>query len=714
MFDKTLNAFSKFATLGRNARPGKDRKRRASIGVLTFAADDTNNDREDTRNKTLQGSTSIDLNSDVVLQLNKGLMRRSQSTESLNISLHQTWRTIDIDIDSPPSPLDNHIGSHGIDDYDENVYQDLNVLPESRNSEGNNSHMEYDSENDTAAETSNNFQDSAAGENLYEDTDFVREVLNSSRQVETLSTSRVDPVDPQDHELQRTTTTAESPTQNHSPNQTHVQVGAANDVNITDLDKSSNIEESQSDDDNTPINDECDTDNEYHDTVVKDLNVIEISEQGIVSRLRIDDEEEGDGDITESMDNYFERMGIMRVDEEEEEEEEEEAEEEIEEDGIKSKRQLDEIEQELHAGESVKDNELDVSELNEVLNKFAMIEEDTRKDIEDIDTSVVITHKETKTKPKLLPKPKPKPPLKPKPVLRPTKSLGTLDSSDVKKVGAIVTSFECESLPKHNVQLQANNTVIKSNIDSMKQCGDTGGPKNVQKSENSCVASDSVRPKEIASKLTAIFAKESAMRPVKPTPLSPKPSPLVLGGGGSSGGFGGKSRFDSECESLHSGTDLSCSSEQSSGTGSIGSPSLLPLPMQSSTLPSHCVLPKPWSDQLGTTGRDGTNCSISSSEDFTNEQQSAEDDGDDTVGNDDNTTRRTAGTKIGAKGKGRQVSQRWQRNHLKKVSAQLQSGGGVKRTFNKIQNAENLKRFSNYLANKRHSLDLLSEPIIQR
>ena len=114
MFDKTLNAFSKFATLGPNARPGKDRKRRASIGALTFATDDTNNDRDDTRSKTLQRSTAIDLNSDVVLQLNKGLMRRSQSTESLNISLHQTWRTIDIDIDSPPSP---------VNDYEENPYQ---------------------------------------------------------------------------------------------------------------------------------------------------------------------------------------------------------------------------------------------------------------------------------------------------------------------------------------------------------------------------------------------------------------------------------------------------------------------------------------------------------------------------------------------------------------------------------------------------------------
>ena len=105
---------------------------------------------------------------------------------------------------------------------------------------------------------------------------------------------------------------------------------------------------------------------------------------------------------------------------------------------------------------------------------------------------------------------------------------------------------------------------------------------------------------------------------------------------------------------------------------------------------------------------------ISSSEDFPSEQKqqiSVEDDGDDNVGINDVTARTRAGTKVGAKGRGRQVSQRWQRNHLKKVSAQLQSGGGVKRTFNKIQNAENLKRFSNYLANKRPSLDLLSEPI---
>ena len=695
MFDKTLNAFSKFATLGRNARPGKDRKRRASIGALTFAADDTNNDRDDTRSKTLQRSTAIDLNSDVVLQLNKGLMRRSQSTESLNISLHQTWRTIDIDIDSPPSPVDG---------YEENPYQDLNVLPQSRDNEGNNSHAESESGSDQDVEaihveTNNDFQGSAEGENLYEDTDFVvREVLNSSRlpQVETVRTSRT-PVKElsgvPDDGLQTTTTTtttASSPNQNHSTDQSHVQICAVNSEKVTNLDKSSNIKESQSDDDNTPIDDECDTDNEYHDTVVKDLNVIEISEQGIVSRLRTAETEEGrkedvDGDIAESMDNYFQRMGIMRVDNDQEEEEEEEEDEEIEEDGIKSKRQLDEIEQELHLDDSMEDNEEAMLELNEVLNKFEMIEEDTRKDIEDVDTSLVI-HTETKTKPKLLPKPKPKPPLKPKPLLRPAKSLGTLHSSGTKKVGAIVTSYECESLPNANVQLQAPGLVTKSGTDKMKQSCDRGGNENVHKPGNGSMASDSVRPKEIASKLTAIFAKESAMRPLKPPPHSPKPSPPVLGGTGTGGGSGfvGKSRFDSECESLHSGTDLSCSSEQSSGTGSIGTPSLLPLPVHHHP------------------------------EDFTNEQQhqfGAKDDGDDNIRNNDNTSRIRAGTKVGAKGRGRQVSQRWQRNHLKKVSAQLQSGGGVKRTFNKIQNAENLKRFSNYLANKRPSLDLLSEPI---
>ena len=718
MFDKTLNAFSKFATLGRNARPGKDRKRRASIGALTFAADDTNNDREDTRSKTLQRSTAIDLNSDVVQQLNKGLMRRSQSTESLNISLHHTWRTIDIDIDSPPSPVDG---------CEENPYQDLNVLPQSRNNEGNNSHAESESGCDQDVEiieTNNDFQASTEGENLYEDTDFVREVLNSSRlaQVETVRASRTQVEEPQgvpDNGLQRTTTTTtttNSPNQNHSTNQTHLQVGAVNSEKVTNLDKSSNIKESLSDDDNTPKDDECDTDNEYHDTVVKDLNVIEISEQGIVSRLRTAEAEEGieedvDGGVTESIDNYFQRMGIKRVDDEEEEEEEEE--EEIEEDGIKSKRQLDEIEQELHVDGNMEDNEEAMLELNEVLNKFEMIEEDTRKDVEDIDTSLVI-HTETKTKPKLLPKPKPKPPLKPKPLLRPAKSLGTLHSSGTKKVGAIVTSFECESLPKVNAQLQAPSLETKSSPDKMKQSCDTGGNENVHKPGSSSMASGSLRPKEIASKLTAIFAKESAMRPVKPPPLSPKPSPLALGGIGNGGrsGFVGKSRFDSECESLHSGTDLSCSSEQSSGTGSIGSPSLLPLPVQ---VPSPCVLPKPWSDQSSMTSNEGPNCSLSSSEDFPSEQQqrqfSAEDDGDDNVGNNDVTSRTRAGTKVGAKGRGRQVSQRWQRNHLKKVSAQLQSGGGVKRTFNKIQNAENLKRFSNYLANKRPSLDLLSEPI---
>ena len=706
MFDKTLNAFSKFATLGRNARPGKDRKRRTSIGALTFAADDTNNDRDDTRSKTLQRSAAIDLNSDVVQQLNKGLMRRSQSTESLNISLHQTWRTIDIDIDTSPSPEDG---------YEENPYQDLNELPQSRNNEGNNSHAESESGSDQeveAVETNNDFQGCVENENLYEDTDFVRDVLNSSRLPKASSSIQVkEPQDVPDSGSQgmtTTTTTANSPNQNHSTDQTHVQVGAVNSEKVTNLDKRINIKESQSDDDNTPLDDECETDNEYHDTVVKDLNVIEISEQGIVSMLRTAEAEEEredlDGDITKSMDNYFQRMGIMRVEDDEEEEEEEE--EEIEEDGIKSKRQLDEIEQELHVDGNIEDNEEAILELNEVLNKFEMIEEDTRKDIENIDTSLV-NHAETKTKPRLLPKPKPKPPLKPKPFLRPAKSLGTLHSSGTKKVGAIVTSFECESLPKQNVQLQAPSLATKSNV---KSC-DMGVNENVHKPGSASMVSDSVRPKEIASKLTAIFGKDSAMRPLKPPPLSPKPSPPVLGSTGGGGGFVGKSRFDSECESLHSGTDLSCSSEQSSGTGSIGTPGLLPLPVQ---LPSPCVLPKPWSDQSSLTSNDGPNCSMSSSEDFTSEQQqqfNTEDDVDDIVGNNDVTSRTRTETKVGAKGKGRQVSQRWQRNHLKKVSAQLQSGGGVKRTFNKLQNAENLKRFSNYLANKRPSLELLSEPI---
>ena len=243
MFDKTLNAFSKFATLGRNARPGKDRKRRASTGALTFAADDTNNDRDDTRSKTLQRSTAIDLNSDVVLQLNKGLMRRSQSTESLNISLHQTWRTINIDIDSLPSPVDG---------YEENPYQDLNVLPQSRNNEGNNSPAGSESGSDQdveTVETINDFHGSTDGENLYEDTDFIREVLNSSKlpQVETVRTFRIQVKEPQgvpDSGLQRTTTTtttASSPNQNHSTNQTHVQVGAVNSEKVTNSDKSSNI-----------------------------------------------------------------------------------------------------------------------------------------------------------------------------------------------------------------------------------------------------------------------------------------------------------------------------------------------------------------------------------------------------------------------------------------------------------------------------------------
>ena len=88
-------------------------------------------------------------------------MRRSQSTESLNISLHQTWRTIDIDIDSPPYPVDNHSGSHDVDGYEENPYEDLNVLPQSRNNEGNNSPRECESDSDTAVEvieTTNDFQ----------------------------------------------------------------------------------------------------------------------------------------------------------------------------------------------------------------------------------------------------------------------------------------------------------------------------------------------------------------------------------------------------------------------------------------------------------------------------------------------------------------------------------------------------------------------------
>ena len=70
------------------------------------------------------------------------------------------------------------------------------------------------------------FKVSQVGENVYEDTDFVREVLNSSSrlsQLETLSASRTE-----ENGLKRATTTADSPNQNHSPNQPHVQVDDVN------------------------------------------------------------------------------------------------------------------------------------------------------------------------------------------------------------------------------------------------------------------------------------------------------------------------------------------------------------------------------------------------------------------------------------------------------------------------------------------------------
>ena len=388
------------------------------------------------------------------------------------------------------------------------------MLPLSRNNEGNNSRAESESGSDQdveAIEINNDFQCSTEGENLYEDTDFVREVLNSSRlaQVETVRASRRHVEEPQgvpDNGIEGTTTTttsANSPNQNHSADLTHVQVGALNTEKVINLDKSSNIKESQSDDDNTPIDDECDTDNEYHDTVVKDLNVIEISEQGIVSRLRTAEAEEEpreegvDGDITESMDNYFQKMGIMRVEDDEEEEEEEE---EIEEDGIKSKRQLDEIEQELHVDENMEDNEEAMLELNEVLNKFEMIEETQERMLRILTQALSFIRKRRQNQNYYLNQ-KPKPPLKPKPVLRPAKSLGTLHSSGTKKVGAIVTSFECESLPKVNVQLQAPSLATKSSPDKMKQSCDTGGNENVHKPGSGSMASDSVRHRQITGKL---------------------------------------------------------------------------------------------------------------------------------------------------------------------------------------------------------------------
>ena len=628
MFDK---AFSKFATLGRNTRPGKDRKRRASLGGW-YAADDTNNDRELTGNynsNSLQWSPGIDLNAEAILQLNKGLMRRSQSTESLNISLHQKWRTIDIDIDSTsPSSPDNR--------SEENPYQDLNVLSSCRGDVNVEFEVGYESDSDLR-ETDNIVID----ENLYEDTsDYVRDI----------------------------TSTQELP---GSVENTQSNVNSTESTNVDNNDVAL---ESY---DNTPI-DESDSDNEYHDTVVKGLNVIEISEQGIVSKLRNPED-----NLSIGMDSYFESRGMVRIDNCEDEEEEED-EEQIELDGIKSNRTIDELQQ-----EAVKtaDSDEDVLELNEVLSRFEIIEEDTRKDID-----MHVIPKEIKTKPKLLPKPKP--PLKPKPQLKPVKSLGTTSSSvssPKKKVSAIVTSFECESLSMPNVQLQGITPKSKSNEAS------TCDNRSNSKPNHEESASKVVKSKDITSKLTAIFSKDTAMKPTIASPKIPPPAPPC--------GGRNTSRFDSECESLHSGTDLSYSSEQSSGTGSIGSPSL---PAQSPTLPPHCVSNKPWSDQSSITSIDGPSCSVSSSEDFPNEEPIGEE-GDVVILP---VTAANGPIKTSKKErKERQVSQRWQRNHLKKVSAQLQTGGAVKRRLQKIQSADNLKRFTNYLANKRSSLELLSEPI---
>ncbi len=905
MFDK-LNAFSKFATLGRSSKlqAETNRRRRASLGGV-YASDDANYDRDATNAAELHAlnnyatngggggggtlgrkSFHIDLNSDVVLQLNRGLMRRSQSTESLNISLHQKWRTIDINIDSPKRDVNTENGNECW--LDENPYQDLNLaLPtcESPDNGENTVKFEVGQDSDTYSETvigaaqeeldSEVFVD----ENPYEDTEFIRQSL------ETTTNTRDDNVNVnrKDTEIVRQKSTTES-------------------------------EEERSLD---FLENETDSDEDFHDTVVKELNVIEISEQGVVSRLKTELEETkrpngfvqrpllssnarsgqrahetqkeqtpgrkspgflkkveclthrldstphketnklaklpakdfplkpgasrlcgalhvfkqldqqelacrqnrfGDqpgttvkprqdtvnrnhlelisgenaktkeknatgsvtlerdpgsprtpvgkkfsatnsafegktSSISKTMDSYLESRGILAVDstddelEEEEEEELDDSDEEI--DGIRSSRNLEEIEN-LNDGQHWKSDgagteeschDDDTFELSDVLNKFEIIEEDIMECTE--------PSRQKRPKPKLLPKPKP--PLKPKPVLHTNKAAAQSANKSsesegrmIKKVHALVSSFESAPLPEPRLPLhsigdstQQSKTKASRDQEYSVSATEEDRKKTKRKEINAKLEAMLTMPESghdncpnvggktgrwhTTEAVTRVSPSSCALDPTQTrqedgaiVPKSPLASPARSRA---------DSRFDSECESLHYGTMESSSgcSEQSSGSGSIGSSASLslPSPQSPSTSPKHSAsghktwlasTPPSW-DQSSITSNDATSVSVSLSEDGL-DGETASGQGDNSAlnsdGNDDVALEEDSGSKPG-----RQVSQRWQKNHLKKVSAHLQTGSGaaVKRRLQKIQSADNLKRFSHYLANKRPSLDLLSEPI---
>ncbi len=107
MFDRTITAISKFATLGRNTR-GREKKRRSSIDCIVSTHDleignrkqyDVQDSVQDRRD--LWKGDTFNVNSRLLQQFNEGLMQRSISAQSLNTDSLHTWRAIDIDIESP-------------------------------------------------------------------------------------------------------------------------------------------------------------------------------------------------------------------------------------------------------------------------------------------------------------------------------------------------------------------------------------------------------------------------------------------------------------------------------------------------------------------------------------------------------------------------------------------------------------------------------------
>ncbi len=495
-----------------------------------------------------------------------------------------------------------------------------------------------------------------------------------------------------------------------------------------------------------------------------------------------------------TMDDYFEKRGMQRVGcgyDDDVEEEWDEIEEDVEVNGIRSSRYLEVLETEytdtvaLLKGNDEDDTEThtddEVFELSDVLSRFDSIEQDVEKEeITTMESTSELQHR----KPKVFPKPKP--PLKPKPAFKADNVGDTVPHEKLSAGKPERTMGKCTPMKSREQKLVAHRAIAQPTDSNAARIGKMSWREDAvttqEETSEDAEFTNGARVKDITSRLTVILSKpgktdtemmDNSSRGVgdqksckdvgNSTMVTKGPGLSLLPPGGLT-----LTRFDSECESIHSGTDVSSGcSEQSSGTGSIGSgsgsfPSTSPRTPPSHRAPgqkknwSPSITPPSW-DQSSITSNEEPSLSVSGSE------FSVNGDGDVFSTNEDAGNANTKhgakrdrsavksaiesahkmraqgnkpvrltlsvpdstdlaltgslespedGTEASEENKpGRQVSQRWQKNHLKKMSAQLSTTSGVKRHLQKIQNAENLKRFSNYFANKRPSLEVLSEPI---